>query len=242
MINAFIIGAMKCGTNTLYHALRQDPRIAVPERKELDYFLKTNNPSSYDSCFDMTSDTQVLLDGTTQYSKYPGMKHVPQAIHRMNRDAKIVFLLRDPIDRLESNMAHNIARRWKIGIDDWFGSDVWRQACKFNCYFQVASMYARLFGADNLYLGIFEKMVENPSKFAMDVARFIGVDAEISVPATFQKNKRRSDNQADQLSLAHFHEMDAIQYFKEDLDCLKQVFNVDYDPYWKRYREALESA
>lgn len=69
MKNAFLIGAMKCGTNTLYHALRRHESVVVPKTKELDYFLRSAPEELYSDCFDLTADATVTLDGTATIPK-----------------------------------------------------------------------------------------------------------------------------------------------------------------------------
>lgn len=111
--NLVIIGAMKCGTSSLHNHLNLHPQIRMSQPKELDFFVEEKNWRRglkwYQSKF--TESAEVLGESSPNYSKYPLFKGVTERMHRIIPDAKLIFLVRDPIKRIVSHYIHNVAAR-----------------------------------------------------------------------------------------------------------------------------------
>ena len=111
MKHAMILGAMKCGTSTLHRHLADHDNIccnfmeSVPNSKEPDYFgVNPYGFSSYEEIWKIRDGHQYILDGSTNYSKYPDIDGVPQRIHEYGLTPKFVYMVRDPIERIISQM------------------------------------------------------------------------------------------------------------------------------------------
>ena len=99
----FIIGAPKCGTTTLHGWLRTHPDIFLPEKKEPHYFAphlsrryrRIVKEADYLSLFTPAHTGQICGEASVLYSFYP---ETVQAILAFNPQAKIIFLLRNPVD------------------------------------------------------------------------------------------------------------------------------------------------
>ncbi len=112
---AMIIGAMKCGTSSLFAYLAQHPQICASKKKEPEFFSEHQahgaDVESYDDLWRDQGGT-VLLEGSTGYTKYPEEPLVPQRIDEYGLTPKFIYVVRDPIDRVESDynsMRHNPA-------------------------------------------------------------------------------------------------------------------------------------
>src|SRR5205809_5721571 len=71
-----VIGAMKAGTDSLWHYLRAHPRVHMSETKELDFFVSELNWRRglpwYRSRFSGASaDAVAVGEASTSYSKHP---------------------------------------------------------------------------------------------------------------------------------------------------------------------------
>lgn len=108
-----IIGAMKAGTTTLYYWLRRDPALRVSSRKEPDFF---NSPGIFKSSAAkglkwyaglFQNGTGPAGECSTGYTKYPTDIGVPKRLHDHNPDLRFIYILRNPIDRIASHIAHN---------------------------------------------------------------------------------------------------------------------------------------
>ena len=108
-----IIGAMKCGTSSLYHYLKLHPKIQMSTLKELDFFVKEKNWNRgsdwYQSHF--TESATLRGESSPNYTKYPAFKGIPERMYRLIPEAKLIYIVRDPIQRIVSHYIHNFAAR-----------------------------------------------------------------------------------------------------------------------------------
>ncbi len=102
-----VIGAMKAGTTSLWHHLRAHPQIFTPAEKELAYFIAEKNwgrgQNWYLDQFAGAGDATAIGEASPEYTlahAYPG---VPGRIADLIPDAKLIYLLRDPMKRLRSH-------------------------------------------------------------------------------------------------------------------------------------------
>lgn len=102
-----IIGGMKCGTSSLYHALRHHGDILPAAHKEVHYFDYPTNyrhgPSWYRAHFPVRA-TRLSGEASPYYSYHP---LVPGRMAALLPRVKLIVLLRNPIDRAYSHYQHN---------------------------------------------------------------------------------------------------------------------------------------
>ncbi len=104
-----LIGAMKCGTTSLHRYLDAHPEICVSEPKETDFFLQRTEKdlSWYRRRF--AREARAYGEASTNYTKYPEFRGVPQRMRQLLPEVKLLYLVRDPIERALSHYAHNRA-------------------------------------------------------------------------------------------------------------------------------------
>jgi len=104
-----LVGAMKCGTTSLHQYLGAHPHICVSDPKEPDFFLRRNEKDLdwYRQCFGEAA--QEYGEASTNYTKYPTFRGVPERMHDLLPEVKLLYLVRDPIERALSHYAHNRA-------------------------------------------------------------------------------------------------------------------------------------
>ncbi len=116
----FIIGAMKCGTTSLQASLMSHPQVCPSRTKEPEFF-------SQDKVFRRGVDWyreqwpdwnaeihDVALDATTSYTKSPRFPCPSGRIHEFNPAAKLIYLVRDPFERIKSHYMMSFANDWKL--------------------------------------------------------------------------------------------------------------------------------
>lgn len=108
-----IIGAMKCGTTSLWEYLKQHPQICIPhDIKNIEYFDSNENwhkgISFYKSHFKADEKTKSIGELSTEYTKYPNVKNVAKNIYATLPDVKFIYLIRHPIERLISHYIHSV--------------------------------------------------------------------------------------------------------------------------------------
>lgn len=104
-----IVGASKCGTTTAYRTLTQHPSIAPAWRKEVRYFSVEKNFASgvgwYRAHFPFRRSDRLSGEATPQYLAFP---QVPERMARIIPSAKLIALLRHPVDRAYSQYQHAV--------------------------------------------------------------------------------------------------------------------------------------
>ena len=109
-----MIGASKAGTTSMHYYLGQHPEISMSYPKETNFFTREDylEPDAlawYSSCFE---DVPGLRgDASPKYAHFPTIAHVPERIASLVPQAKLIFLVRDPIERAESHYYHNYFNR-----------------------------------------------------------------------------------------------------------------------------------
>ena len=108
--NLLLIGAMKAGTDSLWEYLRAHPQVFMSVPKEIDFFVKELNwPRGirwYETHFAEAHAAKVIGEASTSYSKWPVHDGVPERLSSVIPDVRLVYLIRHPIDRIESQYLH----------------------------------------------------------------------------------------------------------------------------------------
>jgi hypothetical protein len=115
---ALIIGTMKGGTTSLYGYLSQHPDISSSNHKETMFFSSDERfgrgPEWYYSLYDIRNNHRIILDGSTDCSKYPYCGDVPRRLDLFRADAKLIYIMRHPIRRMESHARHVARSRTEV--------------------------------------------------------------------------------------------------------------------------------
>jgi hypothetical protein len=109
-----VIGAMKAGTTSLYHYLAAHPQVFMPKVKELDFFTEELSWSRgwdwYRRQFSGASaGTKAVGEASTSYTKYPRYQGAADRIARHLPNARLIYVVRDPFERIRSHYQHNVA-------------------------------------------------------------------------------------------------------------------------------------
>ena len=103
----FIVGAPKCGTTALYTYLKQHPEIFMSPQKEPQFFANdvlgdrrhTCTWAEYLSCFAAARGAKRIGEASVAYL---GSPCAPKQIKMFNPAAKIIIMLRNPVDMMHS--------------------------------------------------------------------------------------------------------------------------------------------
>jgi hypothetical protein len=101
-----VIGAVKAATTSIAAYLDSHPGIFVPARKELAFFTYEYNwlrgRDWYESCFEGSEPGQLRGDVSPHYAWWPSYEGVPERAAAVVPDARIIYLVRDPVERMAS--------------------------------------------------------------------------------------------------------------------------------------------
>ncbi len=116
----FIAGEMKCGSTTLWDMLASDGRIFSSHDKELHFFASytyfggsgpdaLGDLDAYAAHFAGAKPDQLCGEATPNYLF--DLK-APERIRRVVPEARLIIILRDPVDRAWSHYWHQVRRGW----------------------------------------------------------------------------------------------------------------------------------
>lgn len=111
--DTFIVGAPKCATTSMYYYLKQHPDVFMSVPKEPLYFgsdlsshrIKTRNFEEYRSFFEGADDAERVGEASPWYLY---STRAAREIHDFNPEARIVILLRHPVDAMHALHSQNL--------------------------------------------------------------------------------------------------------------------------------------
>jgi hypothetical protein len=111
----FVIGASKAGTTSLHEYLAAHPQIAMTTVKEPMCFEKPDWEQRLEAYRDLfPSAAPVRGESSTAYSAFPWVPEIPDRVRAAVPEAKIIYVVRDPIPRTLAHYAQNVRDRFPV--------------------------------------------------------------------------------------------------------------------------------
>jgi hypothetical protein len=182
-----IVGAQKAGTTSLATWLGAHPDVFVPEVKEVSYFNDPFNfwrgPDWYRSHFAAAGDVTAVGDATPLMQNALAVQHLSELLP----DARLVAVLRHPVDRTYSHYQHlratGVERR---SFDRAIRAELTLPARTGGQYYLQRSEYlpqlqeiVRHYPRDALLVVLFDDLVGKSEETYAAVCRHIGVDEQV---------------------------------------------------------------
>jgi hypothetical protein len=208
-----IIGGMKCGTTSLYHYLSLHPEVGMSDIKEVDYFIAENNFEKgvkwYETRFkgDIKRDdkgngnakrkrqgkgkSQVFGEASPNYTKAHYFEGVPGRMHDLLPDVQLIYLVRDPVDRIISHYTHNLAEgREQKPIDEALKDLKDNHYAMCSRYFWQLEHYLQYYPREQILVVKSSDLMDNRKKTLQKIFRFIGADdCFYTVDFEYQKHR-----------------------------------------------------
>ena len=195
----FIVGAPRCGTTSLAAYLASHPRVFLCEPKEphhfgadLDIRLRPYaDRRRYLELFDDAEDAQQAGEASVLYLY---SKTAPYEIQELSPSAKIIIMLRDPVEMVCSLHAHNLL----VGHEDLpdleqaLAAEPERRRGRrisSTCFLPTALQYSALgkyaehvvryqeaFGCDRVKCILFEDLKNDPERTYLETLSFLGLE------------------------------------------------------------------
>lgn len=188
--NLFIVGAMKSGTSTVHSALGTHPEIFMCEPKEPSYFvdhadLKELWPEmarldiswkrkAYLDLFREARGARIVGESSTCYAKSPHAPGVAGRIAAFNPEAKILFILRNPLERTISHYWHAVKREGEA-------RDIYDAITSSRIYVDVSNYamqigeYLKHFDEERLKVVTLEEYSAAPGEMYSKLCEWLGV-------------------------------------------------------------------
>jgi Sulfotransferase family len=198
-----VIGAPKAGTTALHAALAQHPALYMSPIKEPKHFLTDGPPptrggpgdaQTYREHVWRRADYEALFDaapaGVLRGESTPLYMYDPDAMRRIHEaipDAKLIAIVRDPVERSHSNWTH----LWSAGLEP-IGDFV--QACAeeqrridagwasfwhytgLSRYGEQLEHVFSLFPREQVLVIRYRQLVDEPAKTLDEIFAFLGVE------------------------------------------------------------------
>jgi hypothetical protein len=204
MPNFLIIGAAKAGTTALYAYLKQHPEIYMSPVKEPNFFAfegkqpdyigpgaaeaGTNhsivNLEDYQALFSGVSQEKAIGEASTMYL------YIPESATRIRHyipEAKLIAILRNPIDRAYSHFLH-LRRDGREWIGDFLEAcqeeedrikKNWSPAWHYQhvgLYYQQLERYFEICDREKFKVLLYEDWKQKPDSTIENIFRFLDVD------------------------------------------------------------------
>jgi hypothetical protein len=183
--DVIVIGALKCGTTALHDYLGQHPEIFMSHRKELKYFSGGDGWARGEAWYrrQFRSDKRLCGESSPQYTHYPQWPYAPERMHALVPNARLIYLVRDPIRRLMSHYLHSYAdRRETRPLADVLASFEDNAYLLRGRYAYQLAQYYPYYPSSQIHLICQEEMAADTRGVLRGVFRFLGVDERFDSP------------------------------------------------------------
>ncbi len=207
--NLIIPGAPKAGTSSLHKYLSLHDAVYMSEPKELHFFSVDEQfekgVAQYAVNFEGVREEKVIGESSTTYFIFP---NVVERIACTLDSPKLIFILRNPIDRVYSHY------RWmqSLGLENRSFIDalladkddspdintrISGNKTKYyfaeSCYGTHVGKFVKQFGMSRVLIQTTEQLGEFPSRVLENCAQFLGIDSFEKIDPVWE-NATRSDN------------------------------------------------
>ena len=187
----FFIGAGKSGTSSIYNIIRLNPAIFLPDRKEPNFFCdsrlrpdkKQISPQKYFALYKKAKTHQLLGDFSTRYFICP---KAPHKIFAANKNAKILIILRDPLERAYSDFLMMKTRGFiKKNFVDSAKDELsrleanileWPYLILTSLYHRNIMNYMKVFDSSNILVTYTNDLKNNASAFYNQIFDFLNIE------------------------------------------------------------------
>jgi hypothetical protein len=202
-----VIGAMKAGTVSLSHYLDDHPDVFLGRGGrfgEPSYFTTEFNwnrgRSWYESLFDAADGAAAIGECSPCYTWAHAFRGVPERMAQVLPEARLVYVVRDPIARMQSMYMHQVSagrerRRAEVALLD----DRYLGPSQYG--FQLAA-YLDHFDRSQVLVIATEVLRDRPREALSSVFDHLGVD-----PAAMDLDQRRHDHRSLDKPVPRLHDL-----------------------------------
>jgi len=171
-----IIGASKCGTTTLFDRLARHTAVRMASIKEPCYFSLdeqyAKGPDWYASLFEGARPEQKCGEASTSYTRWPKLPHVPVRIRQANPEARLIYIMRDPVKRAESLYAYRMRRSATMSFEEHLEQNpaLYLDAGR---YADQIDHYLKVFNREYMLFLLLEDLQRDPCEVLNKVQEFL---------------------------------------------------------------------
>lgn len=205
--NLIIAGVHKAGTTSLYHYLGRHPEIYPSLKKELQFFSRMANNGIELPFSDLAA--HFADAGNERYRMYASPDYlcargrIAEMVHEALPDAKIIVILREPVDRLVSMYDRAVAHSELpegFSFDDFVDASlngerarsalyVYTRGLHDGFYVKYLRTWKAVFG-DNLKVLFFDDLKADGKALTAEVCEWLGLDTDCLDSHSFEVENR----------------------------------------------------
>jgi Sulfotransferase domain len=176
--NLVVIGGLKCGTTSLHHYLSLHPEVSMSRPKELNFFVAELNwplgADWYASHFDRGAP--VRGESSPHYTNRPRFDGVAERIRSVLGSPRLIYVVRDPIDRMLSQFLHNVGGGYEARtLAEAFADPESSYVARSRYWFQLEP-YLEAFGRGAVEIVGREELKRHRGETMRRAFAFLGVD------------------------------------------------------------------
>jgi hypothetical protein len=202
--NFFIIGAAKAATTSLSSLLTTHPQAAIVQNKEANFFSYDQNYklgwAKYLALYSHCRDQKAIGDASTSYSRIRYYKSTVERIKRHVPNARIIYMVRHPLKRMESAyVEHACSRGCRVyaSINEAVRQEP--MIVDSSRYWEVFDAYRQKFDESRIKIVWFEEYIANTTAVFQEVCRFLEIDDSV-VPDLQRELTNSRENAATRLA------------------------------------------
>lgn len=217
MPSFIVVGAAKCGTTSICELMSKHPNVFMTKPKEPHYFSRLatfeQRRKWYVSLFDGSEPFSARGEGSTSYTHPHRIEFVVSRIREFIPECRIIYMVRNPIKRLESDWKMRLYERRSFqSINEAVEEEA--SLITFGLYWKHLSLYRSFFPDEQILVLFLEDLSKAPHLQLARAFRHIGVDPsfvpkeDLTQPRNSSKDFRKYDWFAKRINyLARFGRM-----------------------------------
>ena len=186
-----IIGAMKCATSTLHAQLAQQAGVFMTTPKEPNFFsddeVYARGAEWYRSLFAGAAPAALRGESSTHYTKRPTHPRTVERLLAYGAAPRLVYVMRDPIERLVSQYVHEWTENRVRGSVDQ-AIDRLPRLVDYGRYAMQLAPWVEAMGRERILLCFFERLRDEPEAQLRRVCRFLGLPSEPAWAADLERD------------------------------------------------------
>lgn len=191
--NLIIIGAMKSATTSLHEYLSHHPDIFMSKRKELNFFVAQQEWSKgiawYESHF--SEAAKVRGESSPNYTRYPLFDGVPERMHEILPEAKLIYCVRDPVKRFVSHYLHSYSLgKEHRSLEEVISNSDGSAYLLCSQYYLQLEQYLKVYPVSHIKVVVLEELQRNPQEVLREVFCFLEVDSSYKDPRFIVASKK----------------------------------------------------
>ncbi|MEK6251403.1 MAG: sulfotransferase domain-containing protein [Actinomycetota bacterium] len=238
MPNLIIIGGLKCGTTSIHHYLGLHPGVQMSKPKELNFFVEELNWDLGLDWYEARFDDRLPVRGESSphYTNLPRFDGVAERIQRHCPDAKLLYMVRDPIKRILSHWVHAKGAGYETGELDEVLSVPDSAYVQRSMFWMQLQPYLERFDREQIEVITQEELQADREETMLKAFRFVGVDEAFTHEQFDREWEKSSAKQGDKYQVMEWLvKLPGLRSFDRNFDRLPEslrwmVEKVVHDP------------